>query len=605
MDPFDRGAPLGARWFSLPAAVATTVGIAGIFAYAIWMVEPSAYWARMLWVIAAVLWVVTVAGAEVRSRRFLGTWRRISEKTLTASVENLQSSAREAHGLPERLFMARLQHWVLLGTVVPILLRVTTDWVTVETMIRLSMMGLVAGPLVCLLPHFEMTRRSRALVSHIAGRGLTAAQLAQAIPPPRLRLRGRLLVFGLIVSAVPALLVADAATGQGRKHLEAVAQIADPVARLEASQHAITLLRVQVLGVAAGLLLLVGLLAAAVGKVMADPLERMAREARRVSEGRLSDPHLVVAEAELWTLGVSFAQMEGQLGSLLSQLKRAGVQISSTTEQIVVTSSKHESGAARQASALTQTSSTTEELARSARSIAENASSVAQIAQQTLQSAEQARSNAVTFSEAMERMKRGNQAISDSVALLNARLGQIGKIIEFINGIAEKSDLLALNAELEGVKAGEVGRAFSLVATEMRRMAENVTRSTQEIVELIDQIRDASTEAVRVTEAGMRTTESSTGIVEAMTHSLANIVGLAGQTSEAVKTISSSTQQQQAGTDQLAGAMGDILSVTQETEQATQAIIIANVDLVRLARELQDAVQSFEVADAVRPVAQA
>jgi len=349
------------------------------------------------------------------------------------------------------------------------------------------------------------------------------------------------------------------------------------------------------------LLLVVGLLAAAVGSVLAEPLERMAHEARRVSDGRLADPQPVIAEAELWTLGVAFAQMETQLGVLLGQLKRAGVQISSTTEQIVITSSKHESGAARQASALTQTSSTTEELARTARSIAANASSVAQIAQQTLQSAEQARSNAVVFSEAMDRMKRGNQAISDSVAMLNTRLGQIGKIIEFINAIAEKSDLLALNAELEGVKAGEVGQAFSLVATEMRRMAENITRSTQEIVELIDQIRDASSEAVRVTEAGMRTTEGSTGIVEAMSQSLATIVGLAGQTSEAVKTISSSTQQQQDGTDQLAGAMGDILSVTQETEQATQAIIIANVDLVRLARELQDAVQRFELSEQQPP----
>ncbi|MFP2902888.1 methyl-accepting chemotaxis protein, partial [Corallococcus sp. 4LFB] len=68
----------------------------------------------------------------------------------------------------------------------------------------------------------------------------------------------------------------------------------------------------------------------------------------------------------------------------------------------------------------------------------------------------------------MSRMRQDNQAIGSAVARLNKRVQQIGKIVEFINGVADKSDLLALNAELEGTKAGEVGRGFSLVAAEMR-----------------------------------------------------------------------------------------------------------------------------------------
>ena len=74
----------------------------------------------------------------------------------------------------------------------------------------------------------------------------------------------------------------------------------------------------------------------------------------------------------------------------------------------------------------------------------------------------------------------------------NKRVQQIGKIVEFINGVADKSDLLALNAELEGTKAGEVGRGFSLVAAEMRRLAENVLESTKEIEGLIEEIREAT-----------------------------------------------------------------------------------------------------------------
>jgi methyl-accepting chemotaxis protein len=193
-------------------------------------------------------------------------------------------------------------------------------------------------------------------------------------------------------------------------------------------------------------------------------------------------------------------------------------------------------------------------------------------------------------------MRRGNEAITESALELDVCVGQIGRIVDFINGIADKSDLLALNAELEGVKAGEVGQGFSLVAAEMRRMAENVTRSTQEIGALIDRIRDATSGVVHATEAGMRTTEASVVQVDALSKSLAAIVDLAGHTDEAVRTISSATQQQTTGTDQLAGAMGEILSVTKETELATQAIIAANVELVRLAKDIASAVEVFRPA---------
>jgi methyl-accepting chemotaxis protein len=180
-------------------------------------------------------------------------------------------------------------------------------------------------------------------------------------------------------------------------------------------------------------------------------------------------------------------------------------------------------------------------------------------------------------------MKGDNQAIADAVVRLNKRVQQIGKVVEFINEIADKSDLLALNAELEGTKAGEPGRGFSLVAAEMRRLAENVLSSTLAIERLIDEIRDATQAAVMATEAGLKTTDRG--------------AALARQTSHAVRSISLATQQQQTGTDQLAAAMGDILRVTEENAEATQQMVAANTDLSSLARDLKSTVQRFRVAD--------
>ncbi|NRD68587.1 methyl-accepting chemotaxis protein, partial [Corallococcus exiguus] len=142
---------------------------------------------------------------------------------------------------------------------------------------------------------------------------------------------------------------------------------------------------------------------------------------------------------------------------------------------------------------------------------------------------------------------------------------------------------------------GEVGRGFSLVAAEMRRLAENVIRSTKEIEGLIGEIRDATNGAVMATEAGLKTTELGTLLAAQVDDSLSLILELARQTSHAVRSISLATLQQQTGTDQLAAAMGDILRVTEQNAAATKQMVAANADLSALAADLQHVVRRFHV----------
>ncbi|RKI44598.1 methyl-accepting chemotaxis protein, partial [Corallococcus sp. AB004] len=152
--------------------------------------------------------------------------------------------------------------------------------------------------------------------------------------------------------------------------------------------------------------------------------------------------------------------------------------------------------------------------------------------------------------------------------------------------------------ELEGTKAGEVGRGFSLVAAEMRRLAENVLESTKEIEGLIEEVREASAAAVTVTGGGVRAVETGTGLAEQVSESLRQIVDLAGRTSDSVRIISRSTQQQQAGTDQLAETMADILRITQQSLNATKQVGAANGDLLGLAQDLRGVVERFQIHQA-------
>jgi methyl-accepting chemotaxis protein len=514
-----------------------------------------------------------------------------------ADTASLQQGVREALTIPDTLFRMAIFVWVVGGLTVGLGLKLLYTGVPWAVPGRFVAMTLLFGPPTSLLGYCLMSLRARELVRALCRAGLKADEAIAAFPPRRAQIRGRLVAFTAICVICPAALTADLSSSFARQGYAQVVEGSSESARRAAAQEVRREAMAQVAAMALLVFSLAVLTAYLGGTALSAPMREIAEEATAIADGRVQSPRAIPAEDEVWAVSASFIAMQAHLTTVLSQLKRAGVQIGSTTEQIVATSGRYEAGAAEQASALNETSATTEELARSARQIAENASSVAEIAEKTLAAAREGQDSAEAFSQSMERMRHDNQAIAEAVDKLNKRVQQIGQIVEFINGVADKSDLLALNAELEGTKAGEVGRAFSLVAEEIRRLAENVLESTKEIEGLIDEIREATTAAVAATTAGVQATGAGSSLASQVSESLREIVTLAGQTSDAVRAISLATQQQQTGTDQLAEAMADILRVTQQSLAATKQVSAANVDLTALAEDLEAVVSKFDIRE--------
>ncbi|MBZ4406934.1 methyl-accepting chemotaxis protein [Myxococcus sp. XM-1-1-1] len=534
--------------------------------------------------------VAIILGAWVSLAR-LRTVRALELGRVAATPEVLKAAVTEVTRWPDEAFLRSLGLWLfttpLLGFAVW-----WTAGVDADAARRIAGLGLLFGPLTALLVHCLVILRSRKVVLWLAELGMTHGQLIAAMPR-RAEIRARLVAFAFISVVTPAVLSVQLSSALGERALRQLMAHAAPSAELASR------LRVEALVSGGPLVLLVFALALTTaylgGTLLGRPLRELSSEARRIAEGDLASPRVVPTEDEIWDVSAAFTTMRTHLADVMSQLQRAGAQISATTEEILTTSGRYEVGATEQASSLDQTSATTEELARSARQIAENAGSVAQIAQRTLGAAQQGQRSAESFLGSMERMKQDNVAIASSVVRLNKRVQQIGKIVEFINGVADKSDLLALNAELEGTKAAEVGRGFSLVAAEMRRLAENVLESTKEIEGLIEEVREASAAAVSATEGGVRAVESGTTLAQQVSESLRQITKLAGKTSDAVRSISLATQQQQTGTDQLAETMADILRITQQSLNATKQVSTANTDLLVLARDLSEVVERFQI----------
>ncbi|MHB8876658.1 MAG: methyl-accepting chemotaxis protein [Myxococcaceae bacterium] len=537
--------------------------------------------------------VALVAGyGAVSARLATRKVRRLAH--LEATKAELTGAVQEVAAAADKMFWVGIQSWAVGSVGVGVALWALGDGVAWGLSLRVCGLGVLFGPLGSMLAYLLVTLRARNLIEELALCGLTPQEVIVALPPGRAQIRRRLVLFTAVLVIIPAILTADTSATLSQQAFERVISVPGPEQRsaaIEERREAIV-----IVGVLGGLVLSLAMVAAAImGTALSRPMRRIALQATRIAEGDLGRVVLIPAEDEVWAVSAAFTTLQAHLTQVLSKLKGAGLRIGATTEQIVATSGRYEAGAAAQAGALNETSATTEELARSARQIADNGASVATIAQTTLAAAQAGQESAQAFAGSVDRICHDNQAISDAVAKLGKRVQQIGRIVEFINGVADRSDLLALSAELEGTKAGEVGRGFSLVAAEMRRLAENVLESTREIEELIEEIRDATSGAAAATDEGVKATFVGAGLATQVEEALRTIVELAGQTSDAVRAISLSTQQQQTGTDQLAEAMGDILKVTQQSLQTTKQVGVANAGLSTLAKELQGVVERFRI----------
>ncbi len=583
--PIDQWLRDRVRWLINPSTGANLIvaGLATLYAWLTLELSPSDR--TLLMTLIGIGVSVGVAYGEIQAGRRLATMRGLASGALPPARDTLLKAITEVHALPDFIAVLTAYSWV--GTVFGVAAGL---WYfgqpPLGAVLRLFALGVLFGPLSAALVNLLVMRRARVVIEAMAA-DLPVRDVVRVLPASQLQVRARLVMITVILVILPSAMMVDASRQQARTGLQAVIDFkGDRLAQLELASHnrtvvygRLALLFTLVLGAAL-------LTAWAAGSVMAEPMRRVAEEANRMANGELRKPQVFAASDEVWAVTSTFSLMQDQLHGVLAQLTRAGTSIASTTENLVGTSAGYEANAADQAASLNETSATTEELAQSARQISVNAGEVTETSQRTLDSAFAGQASAEEFARAVERMRQDNRTIAEAVSRLQRRVQQIGKIVEFITGVADRSDLLALSAELEGTKAGEVGRSFTLVAAEMRRLAENVLESTTEIEELISEIREATHVTVEATESGLQQTASGTTLAVEVTRALTDVVRLAQETSRAVRAITLATQQQQSGTDQLAEAMADILGITQQSLAATKQLSSANNELVVLSGTL-------------------
>ncbi len=264
--------------------------------------------------------------------------------------------------------------------------------------------------------------------------------------------------------------------------------------------------------------------------------------------------------------------------------------ISSASQQIFSTLDEQERIASQQAASVSETTTTMDELEASSRQSSEQAKSAVTAAQEALTLAQGGTEAVGETLEGMFTLEKKVGAIAEQIVLLSEQANQIGSISQFVSDVANKTNMLALNSSVEAVRAGEHGKGFSVVANEIRKLADQSQRSAEKINNLVTEIQGAINSTVMVTEEGTKTVAAGVETAKKTDRAFSGVTDAVNKVVVNNQQISLNLKQQVNAIQQVVQAMDSINQGAKETSIGISQTKVGTQQLNETAQELDQIV---------------
>jgi methyl-accepting chemotaxis protein len=324
-------------------------------------------------------------------------------------------------------------------------------------------------------------------------------------------------------------------------------------------------------------------------------LVRLGTMANGVARGELREKVPEEGFEEIRTLAHAFNAMAENLRLVMHQIQEMGTGVDSFSSDFLTVIQDQAASASQQATSVAEVTATMEELSRTSRQIAQNAESVKDAASKSVEVAQAGTTLGHEGVEAMAQIKERVGDIARKTLFLGEKSHEIGKVMEIIKEIASEIHLLALNAAIESAAAGEHGRRFAVVASEVRRLAEKTRESTETIRGIIGEIQSATNSSVEATEQGTKEVEHWRETIRLSSEAFSEIIETIERTSEASTQISLATHQQTSANEQVVEAMRQIEEMVRVTASKMKESSLSASRLREMAGKLQEQTSVFRV----------
>ncbi|WP_429886171.1 methyl-accepting chemotaxis protein [Geoalkalibacter halelectricus] len=371
---------------------------------------------------------------------------------------------------------------------------------------------------------------------------------------------------------------------------------------IEETQQQVAELRNHVSLLMLGLLLVASLTIFFLVRYLTQPLKALTLSAERIARGEAQEPIGIRSQDEIGSLAEAFNHMtqvilrnlQGEIdrsARLIHNVKEAVLQLSSASNEIMAITSQQSSGASQQAAAVHEATSTAEEFAATARQVAENAKRVEALAEEAVKAGNQGKASVDDAVEGMDLLRVQVRQIAEAMLELGENSQKIGGIVDLIDEISDQTNLLALNAAIEAAGAGEAGRRFSIVANEVKRLADRTADATRQINGLIEQIQKSTNATIVQTEEGTKKLDNANQRVGRIAQSLDQIIATIDETTTAARDIKVSTQHQFSASEQMTETISEVRDVAAQVATSAEETAHSIAELNDLAERLKQLVE--------------
>ncbi|NVJ93827.1 MAG: methyl-accepting chemotaxis protein [Methylocystaceae bacterium] len=325
----------------------------------------------------------------------------------------------------------------------------------------------------------------------------------------------------------------------------------------------------------------------------------------QVATGDLAEAIQSNGADEIGSLADAAEKMRTQLHSIVTDVKQQSKGVNEAAQEISKAVRGQAAASSQMSASVTEITSTMEEFSASSNQIADHSKMVVDVANETLASSKDGSQAMANLNRKMIEIQEENQESLKEIFELGNKSKEISKVMEIINSVADQTKLIAFNAALEAASAGESGRRFSVVAAEIRRLADSVTDSTSEIEANISQIQDSISRLVITSENGAVGIEDGMHATSDTAKRLSMLVEAAERTSNTAQQISLSTQQQKTASEQVVIALREIVTASNHTAESIERVSDISRDMTQRSAQLDTIVDRFKLSKqaATTPIA--